>query len=86
MESVVKAAKGFFIPEREIKYYCAYQSSNFIKRDVQMKRKDGLAIDMTSGKKIMSVIYLKNGEIVLTNTSIETIHSRISKKIEEVTQ
>lgn len=81
VSAVVKVSKNFFIPEREIKYYCGYHSSNAIKREVNEKRKQGLVIDVTSGRKIMSVIFLRNGEIVLTNVSIETIHSRIQKSM-----
>ena len=39
--------------------------------------KKGLVFDYTHGRKIASVIYLKNGELVLTALSVDTLRQRM---------
>ncbi len=74
----VKITKDCYLPRDNIKLYVAY-SSNTVKEDVRRLRKEGKVFDYTSRKKILSVIYLKSGELVLVNTSIDTLHSRINE-------
>lgn len=74
----VKVAKDFYIPKCNIKFYIGY-SSNFVKNDVRTKRKESRVFDYTSGKKILSVIYLNSGEVILTNTSVETLNQRMNQ-------
>lgn len=78
----VKIAKDCYIPKENVKLYMAY-NTNFVKEDVRKKRKEHQVLDFTNGKKIMSVIYLNNGELVLTNTSIATINQRMINEMEE---
>lgn len=72
----VKVCKDCYIPKVNVKYYFGY-TSNVVKHDVTRKRKEGKVVDLTSGKKIQSVIYLMTGELVLVNTSIATIADRM---------
>ena len=51
-----------------------------MRKDVRIKRKQGLIYDYTNGKKTMSVIYLKNGELVLTPVSVDTLNQRMEKE------
>lgn len=74
----VKVAKDFYVPKCNIKFYIGY-SSNFVKNDVRAKRKENRVFDYTSGKKILSVIYLKSGEVILTNTSVDTLNLRMNQ-------
>ena len=66
----IKVSKDCYIPKDNIKLYIAYDS-NAVRKDVRIKRKQGLIYDYTNGKKTMSVIYLKNGELVLTPVSVD---------------
>ena len=72
----VKINKDCFVPKENIKFYVGY-GMNAVKRDVCTKRKEGKVHDYTAGKKIASVIYLKNGELILVNTSITTLNQRM---------
>lgn len=74
----VKVAKDFYVPKCNIKFYIGY-SSNFVKNDVRAKRKENRVFDYTSGKKILSVIYLNSGEVILTNTSVDTLNLRMNQ-------
>lgn len=73
----VKVAKDFYIPKCNIKFYTGY-TSNFVKNDVRAKRKEKKVFDYTCGKKTLSVIYLTSGEVILTNTSVETLNLRMN--------
>jgi regulator of extracellular matrix RemA (YlzA/DUF370 family) len=44
---------------------------------MSVEKKEGLVFDYTYGRKIASVIYLKNGELVLTALSIDTLRQRM---------
>ena len=46
----------------------------------EMCIRDRLIYDYTNGKKTMSVIYLKNGELVLTPVSVDTLNQRMEKE------
>lgn len=72
----LKVNKDCYIPRENIKLYIAY-SSKTVKEDVKKKRKEGQVFDYTSGRKILSVIYLKSGEAVLVNTTVDTLNSRM---------
>ena len=74
----VKLAKDFFTPLDNIKFYVAY-SSNFVKRTVREEKKKGIVFDGCSGKKSMTVIYLKTGDIILSPINVNTIHNRITE-------
>ena len=75
----IKVSKDCYIPKDNIKLYIAYDS-NAVRKDVRIKRKQGLIYDYTNGKKTMSVIYLKNGELVLTPVSVDTLNQRMEKE------
>lgn len=75
----IKVSKDCYIPKDNIKLYIAY-ASNAVRKDVRIKRKQGLIYDYTNGKKTMSVIYLKNGELVLTPVSVDTLNQRMEKE------
>lgn len=75
MESV-KLSKDLYVPIDNIKYYVAY-NSNFVKRNVREQKKNGNTYDVCCGKKIMTVIYLKTGDVILSPININTINNRI---------
>ena len=66
---------------QRIKYYAAY-SGEFIINDVRKMRKTepGKVTNATFGKKIMSVIYLTTGDLIIVNTSIDTLVSRFAEE------
>ena len=57
------------------KLYVSYET-NPVVLDVRRK-KEGLVFDYTYGRKIASVIYIKNGELVLTALSVDTLRQRM---------
>lgn len=76
----VKIAKDFYVPKDKVKYYAAY-SGEFIINDVgrcvrQSQESDKCHI----WKKIMSVIYLTTGDLIIVNTSIDTLVSRFAEE------
>lgn len=77
----VKIAKDFYVPKDKVKYYAAY-SGEFIINDVRKMRKTepGKVTNATFGKKIMSVIYLTTGDLIIVNTSIDTLVSRFAEE------
>lgn len=48
------------------------------KRLIQQARKDGLVIDMTSGRRTKAVLVLDSGHIVLAAIAPETIAGRVA--------
>ena len=76
----VKIAKDFYVP-KEVKYYAAYSGESII-NDVRKMRKTepGKVTNATFGKKIMSVIYLTTGDLIIVNTSIDTLVSRFAEE------
>ena len=76
----VKIAKDFYVPKDKVKYYA--DSGEFIINDVRKMRKTepGKVTNATFGKKIMSVIYLTTGDLIIVNTSIDTLVSRFAEE------
>lgn len=72
----VKITKECYVMKDTVLRYASY-STNSIVNDVRKKRKDGMLIDYTNGKKTLTVIYLKDGTAITTNTSLETLHQRM---------
>ena len=73
----IKISKDCIVPKANVNYYASYDA-NMIKLDVRKKKKNTeLVKDFTRGKKINTVIYLKSGEMLLTNLSLETISARM---------
>lgn len=74
----IKIAKNLYIPKENVLFYIAYDS-NAVKKDVREKRKANQVYDYTNGKRILSVIYLKNGKMILVNTSLATLNQRMNQ-------
>lgn len=72
----VKLSKNCYVPQENISLLTAYNTEP-VRREVRTKRKENNVIDLTSGKKILSAVYLKNGQIILLNTSIDTLNERM---------
>lgn len=73
----VKISKDCMIPKVNVSYYASYDV-NMVRLDVREKKKNTeLVKDFTRGKKVNTVIYLKSGEMLLTNLSLETISTRM---------
>ncbi len=73
----VKISKDCMVPKTNVNYYVSYDI-NMVKLDVRKKKKNTeLVKDFTRGKKINTVIYLKSGEMLLTNLSLDTISARM---------
>ncbi len=73
----IKITKDCYVPKENINFYVGYDS-NSVKRDVRNKKKENLVFDYTSGKKILTVVYLKSGHLILSNASVATISQRSS--------
>lgn len=71
----VKVTRDCYVPKENVKLYVSYET-NPVVLDVRRK-KEGLVFDYTYGRKIASVIYLKNGELVLTALSVDTLRQRM---------
>ena len=71
----VKVTRDCYVPKENVKLYVSYET-NPVVLDVRRK-KEGLVFDYTHGRKIVSVIYLKNGELVLTALSVDTLRQRM---------
>ena len=71
----VKVTRDCYVPKENVKLYVGYET-NPVVLDVRRK-KEGLVFDYTYGKKIASVIYLKNGELVLTALSVDNLRQRM---------
>lgn len=71
----VKVTRDCYVPKENVKLYVSYET-NPVVLDVRRK-KEGLVFDSTYGRKIASVIYLKNGELVLTALSVDTLRQRM---------
>lgn len=71
----IKVAKNLYVPVENIEFYVEYVS-NFIKKKVRYLRKEDKVYDLSCGKRISSVIFLKSGYVILTPINIDTIHSR----------
>lgn len=72
----VKVTRDCYIPKENVKLYVSYETKPVV-LDVRRKKKEGLVYDYTHGRKIASVIYLKNGELVLTALSVDTLRQRM---------
>jgi regulator of extracellular matrix RemA (YlzA/DUF370 family) len=77
----VKVSNNCYILKDNILFYTAYSSQTVI-RGVRDKRKEGKVFDYTCGKKIGTVIHLKNGEIILSSLKFDTIHDRLNREAE----
>ena len=79
----VKVAKDCYVPKDNIRYYLAYTGKT-IKNLVASKKADGSVLDMTGGRRTISVIVLKTGEAILTTISTDTLKKRYDgEKCEE---
>lgn len=56
----IKVSKDCYIPKDNIKLYIAYDS-NAVRKDVRIKKKQGLIYDYTNGKKLCRLYILKTG-------------------------
>ena len=56
----IKVSKDCYIPKDNIKLYIAYDS-NAVRKDVRIKRKQGLYTTIQMGKKLCRLYILKTG-------------------------
>lgn len=77
----VKLCKNCYMPIDNILFVAGYVSES-IKRDIRKKKKEDKVVDFTSGKKTLSAVYLKTGQVVLLNTSPDTVNNRMEGKEE----
>lgn len=77
MESL-KISKDCFIPKDNVKMITTYVP-NGVKVRVQALKKADKVYDITGGKKISGVVFLKTGEAVLTNYTAETLNQRFTE-------
>ena len=76
MDRFVKIAPNSYLQIADIKYTTGYEVNTVIKK-VRAMRKEGKIIDLTQGKKILCVIFLKDDTAILVNSTPETINNRI---------
>lgn len=73
----VKITNDCYVPKENVKFYVAYQSKtviNYVRRMI----KEGKVFEYQGRKKRASVVFLKTGEIILTNISITTLNKRMN--------
>ena len=78
----IKITQGFYLPREHVKYYASYES-NYIKNLVKQMKKEGTVLDLTAGKKVLSVIFLLSGDIILTNVLVDTLNKRLDPQDRE---
>ena len=71
----LKVTAGYSVAERHIKSVAVYEGNKIINK-VKDLRKSGKTEDLTRGRKINTVIFLMNGEAIITNVSYDTILKR----------
>ena len=75
----VRVATGCSVPKENVLLYAQY-SLYKVRLDVKENKNNGVRIfDMTNGRKTCTVIYLKNGNIILTNVSYDIIYKRMNE-------
>ena len=77
----IKISKDCYVPKDNVSFYVSYQG-NVIKREVQSAKSKGKIFDCTYGHKTESVIFLKDGILILTNTSLDTLKKRMDPEPE----
>lgn len=75
----IKITKNCYLPKENVKFYMEYKGKT-ITDYVKALKKDNTnkVFDMTNGKKTLSVIFLKSGEVLLIPTAIETLKTRMN--------
>lgn len=71
----VKITSGYAIAERHIKSCAIYEGAKIINK-IKALKEAGKVEDLTRGKKINTVLFLMNGEAIVTNVNYETILKR----------
>lgn len=76
---MLKVAKNCIIPKENVNIITDYKSRS-IWSHVREKKERGECYNMAGKEKINAVIFLKSGEIITTNTQLDTLSSRMEKK------
>jgi len=71
----LKVTSGYAVAERNIKSVAVYEGNKIINK-VKALKDSGKIDDLTRGRKINTVIFLMNGEAIITNVNYETILKR----------
>lgn len=71
----LKVTSGYAVAERNIKSVAVYEGNKIINK-VKALKDSGKIEDLTRGKRINTVIFLMNGEAIITNVNYETILKR----------
>lgn len=79
MNETVKIAKDCYLPREQIKMMIAY-APNSLKQRIRKMRTEGSVLDLCGGRKILTAVFLVSGEVILVNTSVDTINMRYSTK------
>lgn len=76
----IKITPTAYVKADDILLVTDYNYSSVVRRVRKMKRENDEALfDLTNGKKTLSVLFLTNGNVILSATSTETINNRIEK-------
>ena len=79
--TLVNVGTGMWIAKDQIQAVLLYKSEP-IKRLVQQARKEGRCIDLTKGKRLVSVVLMLNNTIYLTSQVPNTIKRKVNKDID----
>lgn len=70
---------GAWVPASEVIAVLEYHSEP-LRQLVQRAREDGRLLDGTYGRRTRSLIRMRNGDLVLSSLTAETVASRLSAK------
>lgn len=76
---MLKVSKDCVIPKENVKYITNYRS-RAIWALVREKKEKGACLNLAGKRKTNSVVYLKSGEILTTDTMLETLIARMEKE------
>jgi regulator of extracellular matrix RemA (YlzA/DUF370 family) len=72
-----------FIPAAEVFAIVPYRRNKSVKLQVECARENNLYLDFTYGNGRRSVIFLKNGFVIISGIKIDTLNRRFSNNAEE---
>ena len=76
---IFKIGKDVFIESSTVAMVTDYSKKSVIAKIKELKAEKKV-LDITSGRKILGVVFLKNGEVIITDTSFRTIIKKLNAK------
>ena len=76
---IFKIGKDVFIESSTVAMVTDYSKKSVIAKIKELKAEKKV-LDITSGRKILGVVFLKSGEVIITDTSFRTIIKKLNAK------